>query len=594
MPKIVCFDKQYNVQHTFDTLDELLEEIKGSKTQAEKALNDVSLNFRGFKLIEVDKIPSIFSELLKEREENLRNEYGSNIEDLEKQIKDLTKKERQAKFKVDELEDNYSQKYAEYTDEHAKEKQALLAKHENEKSSISKDFNQKLESLVAEREKTVKNLTSQAHNNEKELIDAYKKQAESFEKAFKEYQQVVADKQKEHEESINALDKAYVERVTLFVTNLEHLTDYLDSSRNKLIAQVEKLTGIFNTIIENDIKVYALEDSEKVTLDIPKDLPYSDVENTTLSYQSIPKVESKDYLPKPTKDVDYDVVTIKDKPSALDVDKGLDISPVEVKDVSVEVTTKPEPKKAVVEPKEEPVSKPVEESPVVKGFTLKNPSAYKRMYEDVKGLYLSDLASKGLAYADLKPMTKDESGLSSKVAAVFLSEVISRGLKYSSCKDYLVNVDALKVISDLNLTKEEVDTFLEIEEPVKTEETTPEPSKEVKPETNSINFNWEKYVDVISRNVDMEELLDQDMLPIRDLQRIISVPSKQILSMVGVMRKLGYEKEFSNERVISRLESIFLIAVASSHTSQKGKASLEDLITGLYPSWISYVNKNKK
>lgn len=591
MPNIVCFDKHYTVQHTYESLDALLEEIKGSKTQAEKALNDVTLNFRGYKLIEDDKIPSIFAALIKEREENLRNEYGSNIEDLEKQIKDLTKKERQAKFKVDELEDSYSQKYTEYQQKHTNEKQAMIKEYNANQEKITKDFNDKIESLVKEREETVQKLKSQAYKNESELINIYQNQVAAYETAIKDYQELLAENDTKHKDAVLGLEKDYTAIINSYISNIVNLTNYLEGSRNNLLKQVDRLTELFNQMIANDTKVYVLNENEKVTLDLPKFVFNKEQEKSKLDFKNIPEVDLRDYLPNWVKEITYDKMTIPQKPRDLTVPEQLAVEKVTVTEIKQpEITEVKKDEIVVPETKQNKAKEPetkvvVEEAPVVKNVTLKTPSEYTALTDDVKGMYLSALASKGLTLKDLYPMRKTDEGLSYSVATVFLSEVISNGLTYSACTDYLTNIDAEKVITDLKLSKEEVDKFLEVE-PLPTKE---EP-KATKP--NVLNFNWEKYVKVISSNVDMEELLDQDRLLIRDLQRITTVPSKQIINMMGVMKKLGYEKEFPNDRVVSRMESIFLIAVASSHNSQKGKASLEDLITSLYPTWIEYVKKS--
>lgn len=611
MDKIVCLDKDYQIHKVYDNLDLLLEEIKGSKTQAQKALEDPTLSFRGFKLVEQEKLPSVYANLYHEKVESLRNEYGETIEDLEQKLKESSKTERKAKFRVDELEDDYSTKYKAIKESHEKEQNNLKAKYNNEKEELDNSFKQFIEDLKSQHTLSVNDLKKQASVSEESVIAAYTEHTNELNKTISEYISEQEKKKVEHETAVTELNKSYTTKIENILANVNTLNAYLENNRNSLLNKVSSLMEVMVKMVNGDKKVYLLDEdklpelSETITtktLIDPKEYVFKEDKTIINIEDYLPKEPKKiekaksDNLPKEPKVLNEKSIVEKELPTYTIAETPVKVyTETEVKVVDKVVETK------TVE-KETPKEIKKVEPTYVKGILLKEKDAYTELTDGAKGLYLANLMIKGLTVKDLENhLGNVVSDIKGEVADVVVSELVSQNKTYSIYLDFLNGLNLVDVTNRLNLSKEEKDLFLE-KEPVEFKDVTPKNPAEFETEkktvsenglpAGAINFNWGKYIDRITQNVDMEELLDKETVTLRDLQEVISVPSKQILGMLGVLKNLGYKKDFSNERVVSNIETTLLIVVASSHSSQQGKESLEDLINKLYPSWVQYRKRN--
>lgn len=624
MSKIVCFDTNFQNPRVYESLEALLLEIKGSKNQANRALNEPTNNFRGYKLMEQDKIPEIFSNLLIEREEKIRSEYGDNIEDLEKRLESAEKKVRQSKFKVDDLEDTYTQKFEQFENSHKEELETLTENHNEYLIQLETDFNNKLETLQSRVKADMERVVSEAQNAEQGLIDSYTKHIKAMEQTIQEYQQEVQLAKEQHQNAVERLDKKYKDILTVWSKNVLATVDYLTTSRNNIYTNLKEIVNVLNQVSKVDQEIHGL--SDEFFLSISETLPkLEDKRKVEIHLVPTPAIDLEDYIPGNAKSIEQvsDKHLRKETTEIIVKEPEIETVRVELEDIKEPVVKKPVVEKVAVEEKksknsisEAPVPQPIVENKVedvkqevdpnlnkrhvVRGVTLKSHFEFEDMSNEAKGFYLCSLAKKGVHPEEILHLTTEDIreyiANDPIISEVFVSEVIAQGLKYSECEDYLIFVDAPTIIEKLKLTKEVVDDFLEVKPPtpahVKAEPTVQNPSSTELPE-NAIKFNWGKYIEILEQNEDMEELLDQDSLTMRDLQQVIDVPARQASSMMGVLKRLGYIKDFENERVVSRMETIFLIVVSSSHKAQKKNVeSLDTLIQRLYPSWILYREKN--
>ena len=105
MSKIYCYSLDFHKKEKeFLNIDDLLKNIVGAKAQAEKALNNPDLSYRGFRLISEDKLNTLLPIIISTKSEKIKNDYVDNIAYLEGKIKKLEKAERKSSIKMDVLE----------------------------------------------------------------------------------------------------------------------------------------------------------------------------------------------------------------------------------------------------------------------------------------------------------------------------------------------------------------------------------------------------------------------------------------------------------------------------------------------------------
>lgn len=606
MGNIVCLDKDYQIHKVYDNLDLLLEEIKGSKTQAQKALEDPTLSFRGFKLVEQEKLPNVYSNLYHEKVESLRNEYGGTIEDLENKLKESTKTERKAKFRVDELEDDYSAKYTETKEAYEKEQNRLKNLHNSEKETLDDMYKKYIEDLKNQHVDSINDLKKQAKSSDEDIIKVYTEHTKALNETISEYISEQAKQKAEHEKAVTELSKAYDAKINAIFVNINNLNAYLENKRKQMLNKVSSLMEVMTTMVKGDKKVYLLDSDTLPTL--KEDIKVSDV-NDSNKYafdKDTKEIKLDDYLPNTLKSIEkVGSEGLPKEPAILTEKKIVEKELPKLAEATVKESAVKIPETPIKNP--EPVKEEIKapEPVSVKGILLKDKSDYAALTTGAKGFYLSNLMLKGLTVSDLDYFETVLEDINGEVADVIISELVAHKKTYSAYADFLKELNLERILNNLNIEQKEKDAFLEKEQEPEAElkDVTPSNPSDYATEKKTtseqglpkgaINFNWGKYIEILNQNVDMEELLDKDTLTMRDLQTVIDVPSKQILGMLGVLKNLGYQKDFSNERVVSKLETILLIVVASSHSSQQGKESLEDLINKLYPSWVQFRAKNK-
>lgn len=604
MSKIVCLDSNYKVHKVYENLDALLKEVKGSKTQAHAALEDTSKSFRTYKLIYEDKLPEVLASLYQGKLSEVRDEYKGTIENLEKEVKNLTKKDRKAKFKLDSVEDDYTQKITELNKKKDDELQALALKKDKEKSDLLDSHNNEVSKIKEAFDTNIEDLKKQSKLSQEELITKYTEHIDTLTAKYKEYEAKVESKENDYLKAVDNMEEKYKQAISTLLNNIQNLTNYLEVNRKHLINRVVELADILSEIVERDVETYALDESDTplVDLEVVKilDVPplhsigvekVSEVDKAVLGKNEKLELPTAE-LPTQPKDIDAGELpeykepvkeeTVQAKPEKVEVAKE-----VESKEVKEPVSAEKEENKVVEIKREWAEPEQVEDTPTyVNGTQLKTKPDYQALSENAQALYLINLIKKGIRLCDIESLGDVKRGITESLASTLISELISEGIPYSKVADYLDHVDVQGILNKLGVHQKEMDKFLE-NTTVREEDVATEEDDSELPE-GAIKFDWEKYINILNQNVDMEELLDKNTITIPDLQRVISVPSRQILGMISVLKGLGYEKDFHNERVVSKMETILLIVVSSTHGSQKGNESIRDIVEKLYPSWVKY------
>lgn len=599
--RIYCYSLDFQKEeNSFDSLEELLKEYIGVREQAEKALNNPEMSYRGLRLISEDSLHKHLPLILSNKAERIKNDYVDSITKLESQIKQLEKKERKADVKLDVLKDDYKGEIAKLVTENKKEIEEINSKYDSEIKGIKSENQKRLEAIIEEHKSEVEDLSK------KQLLEA-----EDFAKNLEKYTSDVNEEilryetemEKTKNEYNNTLEKMHKENLSnvynlledknIFISNLSHDLDLITR-------KVEDLTLIISNIFKEesettgeDIVELTIKNDRKFKNTSKKKHLYLNKEVEELVNKPVPftirKIDLKSEYKKQNKEESMPVETVLEN-----------VKSVKNKEINVIVDT---PKKVEVVPK----------SRLYKGLEILTPKEYLDKSEVEIARYIYKMFSKGITLGELSEeyasLTTD---LHKKNIVREIIDLAKRdGKTYNEIKD-LIELDTKDVVVQSSFSsKREFNLFFGISElpedrglaSSKTaivEKTPVEKASDIikkdprnKEGMNGGLFDWEAFKNKYTRTEEIKLIFQRESLSLKDASILMNIPPNQIKSMLQVVKTLGHERTYNNESLITPDELMLLLVSdgylkSSRNIKSKETINLKTMISSLYPSWKQY------
>lgn len=598
MSKVFCYSLDFHKKEKeFESMDLLLKEVVGAKEQANKALDNPELSYRGFRLVSADKISTILAEVISSRSEKIKKDYVDNITDLEKKIKTFEKSERKQEFKVDSLVQDHIEELNKLTTSFEKDKKELEKNHKEELDTYKKDFDANIKSMDETYKKDLDTLTKEKDSEKEDLIARFDKYSSDTRLEISKYNRNVSsikdnynlslkEINSEHEKAIKEL----IENKNILITNINNRLFNLTETTNRLIKIVNTMVGLENKVFgKNTNEIKELYKRTKTDDYEYKEGIISSLEKTVEPI-SIEPLAYTVIFDKEENTIDKEIV--KDK-------VFVDVPKIESK------TVVEKPKN--VEPIIKVVEKTVESTPKVLDYMLDKKikvltvSEYNSKDVVIKSVYLFDMVSLGAKIADLKlaysHVEKDltDDAIQTKI----LHRANENGALYSDIKDLVSEEIAKDKMKIIKLTRKEYNDFFGIKEVEPKEEINKIIEEDVPTNSNeTVDFEWEQFKNKFVKTEYLKLMFSKDSISLKEASSSLTIPATQLKNMIGVLKQLGYEKVYNNDALLTPDELLLLIVAGGwlqnlSNMRKNNGESLKSLMTALYPSWKKYVDSKK-
>lgn len=559
---IYCFDSTFSkIEHRFDSIDELLKVLVGSRNLADKALNDPENSYRGFRLVDESKIAETIQKVYADKNSVLEKEFGDKIESLESEVKRIKKERSKAVFKVEELQLDNDSKIADVKASGEKELVELsqiqdkiltetLEEHEVEKSE-----------LTQRHEAIVKNIKYQTEKEHSELVGQVKSLELEKIRIEEDYKHQLVERRREH---LNELEKTQKKHKT---NNENILSISMDIQKD-----YEDFTQIIQNIINKDkVKYSEIFDSLNF-LDknpIHKNSQAKTTEKALDTIKNPAKKEVKETV-KLAKQIVPEKVAVVEKPIVVE----------KVKEVV--------PEQVVFKNK-----------PTIKGVELILNAEYLGYTQKEKVDYIAGLYRKGLLKEDfVTEYTSYKYDLENKNLVVSLiHRLYSLGIEHVTYEvDF--NKDLVQeALKTYKVPTAKINAYLNLIDRTKDIAKEPEVKAEIlshsknNPKRNN-PFKWAKFLGVLESKESVNYILAKPTIQIKELTPATKFSEEVLSEIINLLKKEGYTKAFPNERVLDKQEALFVIATASIATSNKN-TTYGQTVSILYPSWKNYLNTVK-
>lgn len=588
MSKIYCYSLDFHKKEKeFLNIDDLLKTIVGAKAQAEKALNNPDLSYRGFRLISEDKLNTLLPIIISTKSEKIKNDYVDNITYLEGKIKKLEKAERKSSIKMDVLKEDHNAEIENLKNNYNKDKEKLIKEHEKAISDLQKESDINIQSITDKYMRELNNVKKEKEQLAVSTNDAIEKYTKEIRMEISEYNKKLAVLKDTHNAK---LEKIYQEKEAEFdkiLNNKELFINKMIYNLDDITKTVNELTGIINVLLDNENKEMGTSISK--------------IDNKSIRALKGIFKDNKQYL-----NVDMEILHTKVNNLSINplmITSTFDTSVLENSDVEFDMDSI----KKVEIKKEEPKSEPIK----LNGVEILEEKVYEKFSNKDKINYLIDITNKGV---DLKKLanifTSLEKDLNNKL---FISEIISISVsnnqKYLDIKDLVKEPIAKELAQTIIPSKSEYNKYFGIVELVKTDnkvkvvnkkEVTDSVETIIEQDRNSVienkdtSFDWAVFKGKYVRTNEMKLLFSRESVSLREAGATIQIPSDQIKRMMGTLKSLNYNRRFNNNNLLTPDELLlFIVSDGWYRASLKrgSEESLQSIIKKLYPSWLEFINK---
>lgn len=588
MSKIYCYSLDFHKKEKeFLNIDDLLKNIVGAKAQAENALNNPDLSYRGFRLISEDKINTLLPIIISTKSEKIKNDYVDNITYLEGKIKKLEKAERKSSIKMDVLKEDHNAEIENLKNNYNKDKEKLIKEHEKAIYDLQKESDINIQSIT---DKYMRELTNVKKEKEQLAIstnDAIEKYTKEIRMEISEYNKKLAVLKDTHNAKLEKIYQAKESEFDKILNNKELFINKMIYNLDDITKTVNELTGIINVLLDNENK--------EMGTSIPE------INNKSIRVLKGISKDNKQYL-----NVDREILHTKVNNLSINplmITSTFDTSVLENSDVEFDMDSI----KKVEIKKEEPKSEPIK----LNGVEILEEKLYEKFSNKDKINYLIDITNKGV---DLKKLANIfpslEKDLNNKL---FISEIISISVsnnqKYLDIKDLVKEPIAKELAQTIIPSKSEYNKYFGIAELVKTDnkvkvvnkkEVTDSVENIIEQDRNSVIenkdtiFDWAVFKGKYVRTNEMKLLFSRESVSLREAGATIQIPSDQIKRMMGTLKSLNYNRRFNNNNLLTPDELLlFIVSDGWYRASLKrgSEESLQSIIKKLYPSWLEFINK---
>lgn len=588
MSKIYCYSLDFHKKEKeFLNIDDLLKNIVGAKAQAENALNNPDLSYRGFRLISEDKLNTLLPIIISTKSEKIKNDYVDNITYLEGKIKKLEKAERKSSIKMDVLKDDHNVEIENLKNNYNKDKEKLIKEHEKAIYDLQKESDINIQSIT---DKYMRELTNVKKEKEQLAIstnDAIEKYTKEIRMEISEYNKKLAVLKDTHNAKLEKIYQAKESEFDKILNNKELFINKMIYNLDDITKTVNELTGIINVLLDNENK--------EMGTSIPE------INNKSIRVLKGISKDNKQYL-----NVDREILHTKIDNLSINplmITSTFDTSVLENSDVEFDMDSI----KKVEIKKEEPKSEPIK----LNGVEILEEKVYEKFSNKDKINYLIDITNKGV---DLKKLANIfpslEKDLNNKL---FISEIISISVsnnqKYLDIKDLVKEPIAKELAQTIIPSKSEYNKYFGIAELVKTDnkvkvvnkkEVTDSVENIIEQDRNSVIenkdtiFDWAVFKGKYVRTNEMKLLFSRESVSLREAGATIQIPSDQIKRMMGTLKSLNYNRRFNNNNLLTPDELLlFIVSDGWYRASLKrgSEESLQSIIKKLYPSWLEFINK---
>lgn len=588
MSKIYCYSLDFHKKEKeFLNIDDLLKNIVGAKAQAENALNNPDLSYRGFRLISEDKLNTLLPIIISTKSEKIKNDYVDNITYLEGKIKKLEKAERKSSIKMDVLKDDHNVEIENLKNNYNKDKEKLIKEHEKAIYDLQKESDINIQSITDKYMRELNNVKKEKEQLAVSTNDAIEKYTKEIRMEISEYNKKLAVLKDTHNANLEKIYQAKESEFDKILNNKELFINKMLYNLDDITKTVNELTGIINVLLDN-------ENKEMGTF-------ISKIDNKSIRALKGISKDNKQYL-----NVDMEILHTKVNNLSINplmITSTFDTSILENSDVEFDMDSI----KKVEIKKEEPKSEPIK----LNGVEILEEKVYEKFSNKDKINYLIDITNKGV---DLKRLANIfpslEKDLNNKL---FISEIISISVsnnqKYLDIKDLVKEPIAKELAQTIIPSKSEYNKYFGIAELVKTDnkvkvvnkkEVTDSVENIIEQDRNSVienkdtSFDWAVFKGKYVRTNEMKLLFSRESVSLREAGATIQIPSDQIKRMMGTLKSLNYNRRFNNNNLLTPDELLlFIVSDGWYRASLKrgSEESLQSIIKKLYPSWLEFINK---
>lgn len=605
MSKIYCYSLDFHKKEKeFEDIDSLLKSIVGAKEQANNALNNPDLSYRGFRLISEDKLNVLLPQILTTKSEKIKSDYVDNIAKLEGKIKKLEKSERKSTVKMDVLKDDHESELKELTKKFSDEKELLNKEHINKVNKLQEDSDSKIAELTKNYLNDVEKIKNAKDSEMKKVIDIIEKYTKDVRMEISEYNKNLAILKDNHNAQLEDIYEQKEAEYKKILDNKDLFTSKIKYNLNDMGKTVSELIDIINIMISNENKEMGTE------------VPNVRLEKEII-LANLDKVSGK-YTPLNEK-------ALLGKSDKLSLDPLMITSTFDIDDIygkQVEVVTKVESSEKTKDVPREKISIKVEsprKSAIVNGKPLITNDKYESMSVEDKVKYLIDIRP---TEYDLQKMCKEYPNLEKELNnRVFLKTVIGESIKqnlyYKDIKDLVKENIAKNLSQTVILSRVDYNKYFDIVEVVgkaDNSENTPTPitnnnSKEVPADSvesiieqdrkqvnqnKDVDFDWNAFKGKYVRTEEMKLLFGRESISLREASATINVPSGQIKLMMGTLKTLNYIRRFNNPNLLTPDELLLFIVTDGWYKAsikRNSEESLQKILKKLYPSWLEFIAK---
>lgn len=590
MSKIYCYSLDFHKKEKeFLNIDDLLKNIVGAKEQAEKALNNPELSYRGFRLISEDKLNTLLPIILSTKSEKIKNDYVDNIADLEGKIKKLEKSERKSSIKMDVLKDDHNSEIENLKNNYIKDKEKLIKEHEKDISDLQKESDINIQSITDKYMRELAIVKKEKDQLSISTNDAIEKYTKEIRIEISEYNKKLAVLKDTHNAKLEKIYQAKESEFDKILNNKELFINKMIYNLDDITKTVNELTGIINVLLDNENKemgtfipkinnesIRALKGISKNNeqyLNVDGEVLHAKVDNLFINPLMITSTFDTDVIEKSDVDLEFEIDSIKK---------------VEIK-------------------KEEPQPEPIK----LNGVEILEEKVYEKFSNKDKINYLIDITNEGVDLQKLANIFPSlEKDLNNKL---FISEIISISVsnnkKYLDIKKLVKEPIAKELAQTIIPSKSEYNTYFGISELAKTDNKVKVVNKKevvdsvetiIEQDRNSVRenkdtvFDWAVFKGKYVRTDEMKLLFGRESISLREAGATIQIPSDQIKRMMGTLKALNYNRKFNNNNLLTPDELLLFIVSDGWYRASLKRGSgesLQSIIKKLYPSWLEFISK---
>lgn len=602
MSKIICYSLDFqNKVKEFNTLDELLKDVVGVKEQAEKALNNPDLSYRGFRLISEEKLPDLFAKIVSIRSEKIKKDYVDNLTELETKIKRLEKADRKANVKLEVTIEDYEEKISELKKKEESEKEELLNKQKEETEKINKEHEENISKINASFENKKSDILKQHTNEISKLTNSFEKYKEKLHQEVTRYNgelSILKDKHNKELEEKHKVTTTYLENQ---LENKNRLVKKIQYKLDTITKSTINLQNILNKIIEGENKTLGLQ-SALYSKDILR--KEQNIQEYKEPYLKI-DVDTTRELPNKISIEPLVMTLVLDNEELKTEQPNIKPEPRVVENVQPTPTPKVEPKLPIFDTKDTIVVEKKKEV-VINGNKIISLDDYNKLSKTDKAHYLYELNKKNIKMEELAqyyPTVFEDLSTNSIISQILL-ETKNDKLKFSDLKGLVDEAKSKELYEIISSTKKEHNEFFGVIpddlnlKPSKRAETIITNEKPVTNNKSKTEFDWVKFKARYTEQEHTRMVFSKDAIDIKEASILTEIPSNQLRNMIHVLKSLGYTKKISNDAFLTPDEIMLLLVSdgwlkTSKNVKNKSNESLSYYIKLMYPSWLEYINNKK-